>query len=148
MSAPAGDLRPVIAALDGLYETVAADPDAWDDTAFAAWIDDLSQSYPHVTDKPVAREVRRGLRQAQRLARFWASRPGSVPAEWQSAVDEALGGPGWAPGLALAELALERDPDPELFEEVKRRFPVVKFQPWLEGTDYAAWLAARPPGDG
>ena len=135
------DLKPVLAALDGLYEAVIADPAAWDDTAFASWAEDLHQSHPQVGDRPVGREVRRGLRQAQRLARFWSARPGLAPADWRSAVDEALGGPGWAPSLAIAELGLQRTPDPEMFAEVKRRYPVVRFRPWLEGMDYAAWLA-------
>ena len=141
MTAPPGDLKPVLAALDGLYEAVVADPEAWDDQAFATWVEDLHESHPQVAERAVAREVRRSIRQAQRLARFWAARPDRVHEVWRSAVDEALGGPGWAPGLAIAQLALERSPDPEIFHEVKRRFPVVRFQPWLDGVDYAAWLA-------
>ncbi len=144
MSGPPADVLPLLAEFDGLYQAVASDPGSWDDSAFASWVDDVQHAHPQVADRAVAREVRRLLRQAAKLARYWTVPGVAAPPNWRSAVDGALGGPGWAPSLAIAQLGLERRPDPELFDEVKARFRVVKFQPWLEGVDYAAWLASRP----
>jgi len=59
------------------------------------------------------------------------------------AVDQALGGMGWDPGLRLAQLALETSADPEAFDEVRRRFRMVNSVPWLEGMSYDDWLNTR-----
>lgn len=134
----------IIASLDRLYEAVVGDPTAWDDAAFAAWLDDF-QAGMEPPPKAVAREVRRAVRNARRLARFWSERA-TASGDWRSAVDVALGGRGWEPTLALARLGLEEAPSPELFAEAKRRFQVVHFRPWLEGVGFDEWLAGRRAG--
>ncbi len=136
----------LIAALDRLYEDVVADPASWDDGAFAGWLEGLEAEI-EPPSKAEAREVRRAVRHARRLARFWSQRP-NAPADWRSAVDMALGGRGWEPTLALARLGLEASPSAELFTEAKRRFQVAHFSPWQEGVDYEEWLAGRPAGEG
>jgi hypothetical protein len=103
--------------------------------------------------RPVARELRRGSRQARKLARYWegaAAGGRRVPDDWRGAVDEALGGRGWAPSLEVARHGLAAAPSPELFEEVKARFRVVHFRPWMEGLGYDEWLAqqGRSPARG
>ena len=84
-------------------------------------------------------------RLAGRLARYWAD-PGRVerlPADWRQAVDAALGSTGWEPSLEVARMGLEAEPSPALFDEVRRRWPQVRFAPWMEGVTYQEWLAAR-----
>jgi hypothetical protein len=136
----------LIADLDALFRAVLTDPVAWDQEAFARWAADAVD--PDLAlSRPMAREFRRGIRQAVKLQRFWAERRDAVPDDWRQAVDEALGGPGWRPSLALARIGLEADPSPELFEEVAWRFRVATFQPFMDGIDFETWLAARsePP---
>jgi hypothetical protein len=92
-------------------------------------------------DRRVAREVRRGVRSARKLQRFCAEERSITGEGWRSVVDEALGSTAWSPGLELARLGLEADPGEEVFEEVKARFRVVHFSPWMEGVDFAEWAA-------
>jgi hypothetical protein len=132
----------LIEAIDRLYAAVVDAPDAWDDAALAAWIEDMAAARDEPIDRAAARLLRRALRLARRLGRYWEGRPGR-PDDWRSAVDEALGSPGWGPGLDLARRALEDDPTEELFEQVQERFRVVYFRPWLEGVDFATWTADR-----
>lgn len=131
----------LLAALDGIYERVVADPGAVRDADLLSWASEATSVLEPPVDRRVAREVRRVIRLARRLAAFWSDRP--PPDDWRSAVDEALGSRGWQPTLDLARLALDEEPSPELFEEVRFRFVVVHFRPWMEGVDYDDYLAGR-----
>ncbi len=138
------DALGLIAALDRLYESVLTDPAAWDDAALGAWMDDF-QSGTAPLPREWAREVRRALRSAGRLARFWSTAIRSQPADWRSAVDVALGGRGWEPTLAIARLGLEAAPSEQLYAETKRRFQVARFSRWMEGVDYEDWVGGTAP---
>jgi hypothetical protein len=131
----------LLSALDGIYERVVADPTAVRDADLLSWAGEATSVLEPPVDRKIGREVRRVIRLARRLAAFWSDRP--APDNWRSAVDEALGSRGWQPTLDLARWALEEDPSPELFEEVRYRFAVVHFRPWMEGIDYEQYLAGR-----
>ena len=131
----------LVDAIDRLYETVVSDPGSWDEPALGLWLEDLATGREEPLDRTAARSVRRSVRQARKLARYWED--GDPPADWRSAVDEALGSPGWEPTLTLAQTALDDDPTLELFELVRDRFRVVHFQPWADGVGYEEWLAGR-----
>lgn len=138
-------LLSVVESLDHVYERVVADPSAVRDGDLLSWVGEALGALEPPVDKRVAREARRVVRLAKRLAEFW-SRPeaeGRIPADWRSAVDEALGSRGWQPTLDIVRRGLETDPSPELFEEMQYRFAVVHFRPWLEGIDYESYLAGR-----
>ncbi len=135
----------LIAAMDRLYEAVVSDPSRWDDAELAAWAADLAAEYEDLP-REWAREVRRVVRLARRLAAHWRASDRPPPGEWRSAVDAALGGRGWQPTLAVARLGLTADPDPEVFEEVRERFRVAHFTPWMEGVTFAEWQAVHGPG--
>jgi len=129
----------LLRALDQLYKGAATNPDAWDEAAFAEW---LGSALPDNSDREMARHLRAGVRQAIKLARYWTGKQ-TGPDDWRVRVDEALGSRAWEPGLAIAELGLNRTPDPELFAEVQRRFRAARFRPWMEGVSYQDWLSLR-----
>ena len=135
----------VVAAMDALYQRVASDPAACGDELLAAWLDDVVGALTPPVDRAVAREVRRAARLAGRLARYWADpeRASHLPPDWRQAVDAALGSRGWEPSLEVALRGLDLEPSPDLFEEVRRRWPQVHFAPWMEGIGYQEWLARR-----
>jgi len=142
-------LLSVVEALDHVYERVIADPDVRDGDLLS-WVLEAVSSLEQPVDKRIAREARRVGRMARRLAEFW-TRPemeGKVPDDWRSAVDEALGSRGWQPTLDIIRFGLETDPSEELFEEMQFRFAVVYFRPWMEGIDYASYLASREDFEG
>ncbi|MBT8217962.1 MAG: hypothetical protein KJO17_14010 [Acidimicrobiia bacterium] len=125
--------------LDRLYEAVVTDPDAWDDQAFADWLDGALGD-GEALDREALKIVRRAVRRAQRLQRAWADRPDG-PADWRMRVDETLGSAGWRPGLELAEWGLAADPDPDLYAEYADRFRAVNFTPVI--ADFEEWLEGR-----
>jgi len=135
----------VIAAVDALFERVAADPAACGEELLDTWLADTLGSLEPPVDRALAKEARRAARLAGRLGRYWSDpgRASRLPADWRQAVDEALGTTGWEPSLEAARIGLEREPSPALFEEVRRRWPQVHFSPWMEGVTYREWLAAR-----
>lgn len=152
----AGTSLALLGAIDGLYESVVSDPAAWREQAFADWASDaLGDLGP--LPRPFAREVRRAIRASQRLQRFWADQPvacdgsggfdpgepTSVEADWRARVDAALGARAWRPSLAIAQIGLDLDPSPALFDEVKRRFPLVHFERWMDGLTYDEWVAGN-----
>ncbi len=61
-------------------------------------------------------------------------------------MDVAYGIRAWRPLLGLARVGLEEQPDPELFEEAKRRFREVHGAPWMEGVSYEDWLDGSDDG--
>jgi hypothetical protein len=135
----------IVAAIDDLYGAVAAEPAACGDEMLAAWASDALGVLEAPADREVAREIRRAARAAARLARYWThpDRAGARPADWRVAVDEALGSRGWRPAFAVARRGLEMAPSPDLFDEVRRRWRQVHFEPWPGPDDFAAWLEDR-----
>lgn len=131
----------LVRSLDDLYRRAAMFPHEWDEEAMGEWLEETMADGVYL-DRNGVKLLRRGVRRALRLQRYWSGRADG-PDEWRLRVDEALGARGWEPGLALARWGLEHDPDPELFEEVQRRFRWVHFQPWADGLDYEEWLAGR-----
>jgi len=132
----------IVAAIDLLYERVAADLSTGGGESLAAWLEEVLGALQPPVDKDLAKQVRRAARLAGRLARYWsdAERAPRRPADWRQAVDVALGSRGWEPSLEVALIGLEVEPSLALFEEVRRRWRQVHFAPWMEGTGYAEWL--------
>ncbi len=142
------DALALVAAMDRLYESVAADPSRWHDAELAAWAADLHDDVGPLP-RDWAREVRRVVRLAAKLGKQ-RREAGPAGADWRGAVDVALGGRGWAPSLQIARLGLAAAPSPELFDLVRERFRVAHFTPWMEGVTYEEWLAghaADAPGE-
>ncbi|MFQ5517946.1 MAG: hypothetical protein ACE5E8_10275 [Acidimicrobiia bacterium] len=132
----------LIGSLDELFAAVVADPTAWDADALAAWVDGLDMS---AVGRGEARWLRRGVRAAARLARYW-SVPGRSPEgdDWGSAVDMALGSRGWVASYELAKLGAEQTLDRVLFDEMVARFRLVRFEPFPMG--YECWVALHSAG--
>ena len=135
-------------AIDDLYRDVVLDPDRWGDDAYADWLENMAIDADGI-DRIAARSLRRAVRIAMKLQRFWSSPDADVhrnETSWEARVDIAVGVPAWRPGLELAERDLEMNPSEEVFEEVRRRFRVVNGAPWMEGTDYERWCAGNADG--
>ena len=132
----------LLESLDHLFEQAVSDPDACDDATIASVAADVLNSLAEPPPREVVRAFNAGLRRARRLRTYWATRDVEPP-DWRMGVDEALGTQGWQPGLDLAKAALEAQPQPELFEEVKDRYRRVHFQPWADGESYEQWLSSQ-----
>jgi hypothetical protein len=131
-------------AIDDLYRDVVMEPERWGDGAYAEWLENAVLDAESV-DKVTARSLRRAVRIAGKLQRFWSSPDATRyqgEASWETRVDLAVGIPAWRPGLELAERALEEAPSPDSFEEVRRRFRLVNGATWMEGVDYETWADA------
>lgn len=129
-------------AIDDLYRDVVMDPDRWGDEAYAEWLENMAIDAQSI-DKVSARSLRRAVRIAGKLQRFWSSPDADryrTETSWETRVDLAVGIPAWRPGLELAERAFETSPCQESFDEVRRRFRVVNGAPWMDGIDYEAWV--------
>ena len=123
--------------IDDLYRRAVLVPGEIDDHGLAAWLDEVA--FGGRIDKAAARALRKAARNAARLARYWTERdPAGLP-DWRNGVDEVLGASGWRPQLDLATAALEAEPSPEAFQEVKRRFRAVHFAEWMEGVSFEEW---------
>ncbi len=140
----AGRYLGLLASVDDLYRAVVTEPEGWTEQAFADWAGDVLGDVADLP-RPAHRELRRCLQAARKLRGFWASPQAPSPGDgdWRSLVDVGLGARAWRPTLELARIGLDEVPDPELFDEVKNRFRVVHSERWMEGVDFAAWLAAR-----
>jgi hypothetical protein len=104
---------------------------------------------PASIDRSAARSLRRAVRIATKLQRFWSSQVADryrAEESWEARVDLAVGIPAWRPALELAEQGLEAAPSPEGFEDVRRRFRIVNGTPWMEGLEYEAWLDQNSKG--
>jgi hypothetical protein len=87
--------------------------------------------------------MRRAIRTARKLAKYWTEHdPDRLP-DWRNGVDEALGGQGWQAQLDIMRAALESGPDSELFAQVRQRHRAVHFSEWMEGVSYEEWLESR-----
>ncbi|MEN8114083.1 MAG: hypothetical protein ABFS21_06810 [Actinomycetota bacterium] len=129
-------------AVDGLYRDVVLEPERWGDEAYMEWMESLGHDGSAI-DRDAARLLRRALRIAGKLERFWSSpnadrHAGEV--SWEARVDLAVGVPAWRPGLELAQRELAMSPSSYAFEEVKRRFRVVNGAPWMEGVEFDEWM--------
>ncbi len=133
----AGAVLLLLEEIDELYASVTMQPDAWDETAFSDWLESRSLDSEGF-DREAVKILHRAVRRSQRLQRYWAAR-GEGPADWRMRVDEALGSAGWRPGLDLAEWGMRAAPDPELFDELGRRFRATNFRPL--SVSYEEWLA-------
>jgi hypothetical protein len=140
-----GDVMPLVRATDALLEMVAREPESCSEITLAAWLEETLSGMEGPPDRLAAREMRRVARLAARLAKYWsaAERRDRLPDDWRVAVDEALGSRGWQPALALVRLGLDRAPSPELFDEARRRWRQVNFEPWPGGDDYETWIEER-----
>jgi hypothetical protein len=127
--------------IDDLYESIVMRPDQWTEEGIHEWASDLSSE--DRPDKEIARSLRRCVRAANKLQKFWKNPSNSRvddAEDWRSRVDIALGGPAWRPTLELAQHGLQAAPTPELFAQVQHRFRLVYNQPWLEGVTYTEWM--------
>jgi len=134
-----GSVLALLSEIDELYESVTLEPGSWDDAAFAEWVEARADGVAGL-DREAVKIIHRAVRRSQRLQRYWLSRP-KGPRDWRARVDEALGSAGWRPGLDLAEWGMRAYPDPELFDELGRRFRATNFRPL--GVTYQEWLAAE-----
>lgn len=133
----------VTAFVDDLWHRAVSDPSSVDDPALVEWLAEASAMMGERIPKEPAAVLRKVVRLARKLAGYWrAHDPASLP-DWRNGVDEALGAAGWEPQLDLVVWSLENSPDPATFDEVKRRFRVTRFTPWMEGVSYEEWLAGR-----
>lgn len=140
--------RSLAAAIDDLYRNVVLDPDRWGDDAYAEWLESIAIDADGV-DRVAARSLRRAVRIAMKLQRFWSSPDADLhrnETSWEARVDIAVGVPAWRPGLELAERDFEVNPSEEGFNEVRRRFRVVNGAPWMGGVDYEQWCAGTADG--
>ncbi len=131
-------------AVDRLYEDVVLNPEAWNEAAFAEWLE--GQGLDHSIDRDDAKQLRRAVRAAIKLQRFWAAADADrrrAEPSWRSRVDIAVGAPAWRPPLELAMGELHAYPSPERFDDVRERFRVVNGMPWLEGETYESWEGGR-----
>lgn len=142
--AVAGRVLALLGDLDRLYESVVMNAAAWDEAAFADWME-ASFTDAEGLDRDALKIIKRGVRRAQRLQRYWAGRDDG-PTDWRMRVDETLGSAGWRPGLELAEWGMAVDPTPELYGELEERFRAVTFSPIA--TSFEEWLAARQNKEG
>ena len=132
--------------VDDLYASVVSTPERWTDDTFADWASEATGG--SVPSKPVAREIRRALRIAQRLRAFWlddADRPADG-GDWRTRVDIAQGPKAWRPTLEIARIGLDEAPSQDLFDEVRQRFRVVYSDRWMEEVTFSEWLAEHGHG--
>ena len=125
--------------LDDLYRRAVEDPDAVDDPLLVEWMEEAGEAVHG--DREQAKVLRKAVRTARKLARYWVERgPAELP-DWRNGVDEALGGRGWQSQLDLVMNELAARPDSELFETAKYLHRSVTFTEWMEGISYDEWLA-------
>lgn len=130
-------------AVDDLYGDVVMDPDRWGDEAYGEWMANVTVDSASI-DRRAARSLRRAVRMAAKLQRFWSSPEAERyrrEESWETRVDLAVGIPAWRPALELAEQELDASPSPEGFADVRRRFRVVNGTTWMEGVEYDDWIA-------
>lgn len=136
----------LLAAVDALYAGAVLDPERWNEAGFAEWAEAAAADAGDV-DRDAAKELRRALRVATKLQRFWSSPDAGrhrAEQDWRARVDIAVGVPAWRPCLALAQAELIERPSEEAYEEVRERFRLVNNQPWMEGVTYAEWRSPDP----
>jgi len=127
--------------IDQLYQRAVERPGEITEPLLIEWSEGVAEATG--SDRDLARAMRRAVRTARKLARYWTEHdPDRLP-DWHNGVDEALGGQGWQAQLEILRAALESNPDSELFEQVRQRHRAVHFGEWMEGVSYEEWLATR-----
>lgn len=132
-----------VALVDDLYRRAVQGADTVDDLLLAEWMEHAGEAVGF--DRRQAKALRKAVRTARRLSRYWSERAGTELPDWRNGVDEALGARGWQVHLDLVMNALDADPDPELFEEARRLHRSVTFTEWMEGVSYEEFLRDRRP---
>ena len=122
------------AQVDDLYRRAVGQPQVIDDHLLAEWMEAAGETV--VGDRDQAKALRRAVRNANKLARYWSERDGSSLPDWRNGVDEALGGRGWEPQLDLLKNEWDHAPTPMLFEALKDRHRAVHFTEWMEGMSF------------
>ena len=130
------------AAVDDLYRRAVEEPSAIDDAALLDWLGEASELLGPIVPKEDGRVLRKVVRSARKLAAYWAGKDRRLP-DWRNGVDEALGARAWEAQLDLVRNGLRRDPDPGLFADAKARFRAARFEEWMEGISYEAWLEGQ-----
>lgn len=125
--------------LDDLYRGAVEEPGAIDDPLLGEWMEQASEAVRG--DREQAKALRKAVRTARKLARYWGERESAELPDWRNGVDEALGGRGWQSHLDLVMNELAESPDPELFDAAKQLHRSVTFAEWMEGISYEEWLA-------
>ena len=131
----------IAADIDDLYRRAVEDASQVDEPLLIEWAEMVTEAVG--LDRDQAKVVRRAIRTARKLARYWTEHDPSALPNWRNGVDEALGGRGWQAQLDTLRFSLERSPDPELFELVKTRHRLVHFTEWMEGVSYEEWRRSR-----
>lgn len=136
-------------AVDALYRDVVTTPEAWGEQELAGWLESVAADRETI-GREEAKQLRRAVRVATKLQRFWADADEHQRAEpsWQGRVDVAVGVPAWRPTLELAMIDLEANPSEERFDDVRRRFRVVNSVPWQQDVSFAEWQSAEEGNDG
>lgn len=127
--------------VDELYRRAVETPDSVDDSVLEEWMGHAAEAVRG--DREQAKVLRKAVRTARKLARYWSEHDADVLPDWRNGIDEALGGRGWQCQLDLVMNALEAAPDPELFEAAKQWQRAVLFIEWMDGVDYEEWLEGR-----
>ena len=133
-------------AIDDLYRDVVLDPDRWGDDAYAEWLESMAID-AHGIDRVAARSLRRAVRIAMKLQRFWSSPDAERyrrETSWEARVDIAVGVPAWRPGREKPGRELEAKPNEEGLDEVPRPLRVVNSAEWIVCVDNEE-LACRTP---
>ena len=131
----------ISAAIDDLYRRAVEHPRDVDEPLLSEWAESAAEATGH--DRDQAKVVRRAIRTARKLARYWIEHDPSALPDWRNGVDETLGGRGWQAQLDTLRFSLDQTPGPELFELVKKQHRVVHFGEWMEGVGYEEWLESR-----
>lgn len=127
--------------IDDLYRRAVDNPEQVDDPLLMEWAEAAAGTQGN--DRGRAKAIRKAIRTARKLAKYWAEHDSSGLPSWRNGVDEALGSLGWQAQLTVLRSALEAAPDPEMFEMVKQRHRAVHFSEWMEGVTYEEWVSSR-----
>lgn len=130
-----------VALVDDLYRRAVQAADTIDDPLLAEWMEHAGEAVGF--DRQQAKALRKAVRTARRLSRYWSERAGTELPDWRNGVDEALGARGWEVHLVLVMNALDAAPDADLFEEARRLHRAVTFTEWMEGVSYDEFVRDR-----
>jgi hypothetical protein len=123
--------------VDDLYRRAVEDPGAIDEPLLIEWMEQAAETV--AGDREQGKVLRKAVRTARKLARYWSERDASVLPDWRNGVDEPLGSRGWQCQLDVVMTALATAPDPDLFEAAKHWHRAATFTEWMEGVDYEEW---------
>ena len=130
--------------VDGLYRRAIETPDAIQEPLLVEWLEQAAEAVRG--DGSQLKALRKAIRTARKLSRYWLERDAARLPDWRNGVDEGLGGKGWQCQLDLVMNGLMESPNLELFEEAKERHRAVHFTEWMEGVAFEEWAAQAPRG--